>query len=390
MSKLDHERSHQELRDLVLGIVDQRAILDGWGEQPELPPEAVLRSDWMTQAAPRAYERLPIWLFGHSWTGGRTLSWWERTGTRLGAQVVETHGVGGTKAADAAMANLRAPYVHAWDGRYAGLCFGVSTINDNYWKNSDAASLRCHAIAWKTLVAIYAQGTIIGASALTATGTWTTDTITPVLSGSGVFQDAADGTRRTSSTVGDYVETSVTVTSAGVVDAILIHPAAGGGTVTLSIDGTVRATYAMTDTLTQDTPAVLTATGISAGAHTARLTVTAGTVSVDSIRVRTATPPALVILCEKYPTTPGNNSQGHADRLDEMYASIIAAAATSPAASVCNLNDYDNGYNAATMWRTDGAHFNNQGQGWAADQIMRHLWEKTFVPELDINWRPPA
>lgn len=390
MSKLDHERSHQELRDLILGIVDQTAERDGWGAVPDIPASAVSVMDWQARAAPPGHERLPLWAFGHSWTGGKTLSWWERTGTRLGSQVVESHGIGGTKAADAAMMNLRPDYVHAWASPHAGLCFGVSTINDNYWKNLDVKSLRCHAVAWRTLVAIYAQGVVHGASALTATGTWSTDTITPVLSGSGVFQDAADGTRRTSSTEGDYVETDVTVTSAGAVDAIVIHPAAGGGTVELSIDGTVHATYAATDTLSQDTPAVLTATGIAAGTHTARLTVTAGTVSVDSIRVRTATPPALVLLCEKYPITPGNNSQAHAGRLDEMYASIEAAAATSPAASVCNLNDYDNGYNPATMWRSDGAHFNNVGQGWAADQVMRHLWADAYVPELDINWRPPA
>lgn len=384
MAKLDEMIAHQELRDLILGSVDQRALLDGWG----VSGDKLRVDDWQTRAAPRHLERLPLWCFGHSWTGGKTLSWWERTGTRLGSQLMESHGVGGTKAADAAMMNLRPGYVHAWDSRYAGLVFGVSTINDNYWKNLDQASLRSHALAWKTLVAIYAQGVVHGASTLTRTGTWSTDTITPVLAGTGVFQDAADGTRATSSTAGDYVEATVEVTKAGTVDAIVIHPIAGGGTVTLSIDGALKATYAMTATLTQDTPAVVTATGITPGTHTARLTVTAGTVSVDSVRVRTATPPALVLLGEKYPINAGNDSQAHHDRLDEMHASMEAAAATSVAASFCNLNDYDNGYDQTTMWRTDGAHFNNQGQGWAADQVMRHLWTTEFIPELDINWRP--
>lgn len=388
MTKLDQERAHQELRDLILGAVDERAAIGRWGQQDD-PGGAgtVAVEDWHALAASPGHERLPLWAFGHSWVGGGTLAWWQRAGTRLGAQTVEAHGIGGTRAGDLAMMNLRPEYVHAWSAPGpAGLCVGVSTINDSYWKNGDAANLRAHAAAWRTLAAIYAQGDVIGAGALEQSGTWTVETVAPVLTGTGQFQDAADGTRIGSSTAGDYAEATVTVTAAGVVDAVVLHRATGSGTVRLSIDGVDAAELDMSETVSQDVPDVLTARDLSAGEHTARLTVISGTVELDSIRVRTATPPALVIMGEQNPATPGNTSITHRQRLGEMFENLETAAGTSASATYLDLRtcpEWSDDY-----WREDGAHFNNRGQAWGAAQLMRHLWTDAYVPDLDLDWRP--
>lgn len=378
-------QARRDLRDHILGLVDDKALREGWGTSapaPAVPDDAL-----STQLAPRGFERLPLRVFGHSWSGGGYLSWWNRVATRLSSGEAVSKGLGGRTAADVAMMNLNPAYSYAWAAPHNGLCIGVATINDPYWKNGDAASLRSHREAWAFLVSAYSAEAWIAADSFTYGGAgWATETITPDQAAIGGHRDSTGGTWRTTSTPGDYADITATATEAGALDIVFIGKAAGSGVATVTEAGETLATIDLSATLSQDTPAVARIAGLTPGERALRVTLDSGSMTLDSVRVRAAAPPAVIALGEPDPMIPGFMEADDYARLAEMRDNLASACDGVVNATTLDLSQSP-GWDPDYL-RADGAHLDNSGQGWAADQVMRHLHAGAFVPDFDPSWSP--
>jgi hypothetical protein len=317
-------------------------------------------------------ELQPMWVTGHSWVastaattaGGR---WYERVMKRLFMGAGTMKGQSGRTIGDIAMATLGG--ANAWVPRTKAFVGLVCTINDVTLFDGSVAARVGYAHAWRALLAMVtangARAADTASFVYSSAVNWAKLPVTPSTAQAAGVASTGSAWWYTA-TVGDYFEFSFSGTA---VDVVLIARAAGAGLVTFTEGGTARGTLDLTAATAQDTPAVHRITGLAAGTHTIRGTLTSGaSLTVDSYRIPSTAPAPIVVLGEPPVIPTGSDIPGYVAEVEYLKTQLATICAAFP--SVVYVDLTRDGWDQPTMLVEDGKHPNDHGAAWIATQVI--------------------
>lgn len=369
-----------------------------WDEEVKRRIEGYLSPDALDESMLSVSELLevqPMWVTGHSWqastsattTGGR---WYERLMRRMLMGAATNKAQSGRTSGDIAMATLGG--ANAWVPRTKSLVGVTCTINDVTLFDGSAAARRGYVWAWRALLAQLTANAAVAANTASfvysASAAWIRDVVAISTSQAAGVASTGGAWWRTT-TVGAYFEFTFTGTD---VDIVLIARAAGAGLVTFTEGATARGALDLTLASAQDTPAVHRITGLAAGTHTIRGTLTAGaSLTVDSIRIPSSAPAPIVVLGEP-PVIPAvDDMPGYVAEVEHLKSQLAATCAQFPSAIYVDLTRP--GWDQATMLVADGKHPNDHGAAWIATQALAALADVPYSGGLgttmDQNYPAP-
>lgn len=339
--------------------------LDGSGRvrQKHLPAHLTPEAQNVTYATPTQFELVPIVAYGTSWVNGgfgvsNGTRHMDRVAARLRSLTYNNQGVSGSKMGGIADRAIATYTPGAW-----GLVLAEGTINDQANMHYGAA-LNGPATTAEALRAFLAH--------VTAGASYSADSARFAYKGSGWSSGVT-------STAGESVDVAFTGDSAYLLTRFV---SGTGATITATNTGTgAQLAQVTTGGYIEEIPGVIKVSGLGAGAHTVRFTLTSGSgLNPRALLVPNPAPPTVVWFEEGPVSASGADTYAgwnYPARLANYHAAQAPILASFPTVVVVTVGSEWTA-NPAAMMSTDGLHPNARGHGHIADRIEQVLRTRTW------------
>lgn len=262
----------------------------------------------------------------------------------------------------------------AWTPNTRGLVLLCCSLNDAAVYGASAPHLRNYEHAVRTILAVTrSKAKVAAASAAWVYSPNWTSSATSALTSTNRFE---------TTTTASYAELNVT---GDAVDLLLTLRSAGNGVYTVTSNGSTVATVStMNNTMGVDYgAAAICLSGLGAGTHTIRITLTSGSwLGVDAAFIPSATPPPALVLGEGTVTAAGYTS------VPTSYLPVLdSVAGEFPNAIYVPAEP---GWDEATMLREDGLHPNDRGAAYLATTVLDALSDLPWSNGLNLLTTQPS